>query len=170
MTQEPGGSGVGERVRQAVRDSLAESQRDPAWLARAAEVDYGTVSDFLAGNRWPRFSTLAKIEAALGWAPGTIDRLTRGAEPPTTTPPTGLAIGAFDVDATEAMLRAIEHEMSSATDAWTSATMRLREAETAARAAEDHRAQLALEHARLARRLDDLRAPKEGGPDARPTR
>lgn len=41
-------------------------------LARRAQIDPQTLGDFLAGRRWPRTSTLAKIERALGMTPGTL--------------------------------------------------------------------------------------------------
>lgn len=102
-------------------------------------------------------STLGKVEGALGWTPGTIDRLARAT---TDAVP-------MDVAAITAMLRAIEHELTGATQAWAEATMRLQEAQIAAKAAEDRRAQLALDHARLSRRMTEL--AQEGARDEGPT-
>lgn len=156
----------------AVRDELARLQRDPAWLARAADVDQGTVGDFLAGNRAPRLSTMAKIEAALGWEPGTIDRLNRGADPSPSAGGRFDAGGPMEAAGARAMLAAIEGELAGATQAWTDAVMRLQEAQIAAKAAEDRRALLVLDHARLTQRLEQLRAAEEGGAreGERPTR
>lgn len=156
----------------AVRDQLARLQRDPAWLARVAEVDQGTVGDFLAGNRSPRLSTMAKIEGALGWEPGTIDRLTKGAD---LVLPAGGHLddgGPVEAAGARAMLAAIEGELAGATRAWADAVVRLQEAQIAAKAAEDRRALLVLDHARLTRRLEQLRAAEEGGAreGERPTR
>ncbi len=47
-------------------------------LAAAADLDYGTVGDFLAGTRWPRRSTRGRIEQALDLQPGLLDRLATG--------------------------------------------------------------------------------------------
>lgn len=40
-------------------------------------LDPGTIGDFLNGARWPRRSTLARIELALGIEPGTLGMLAR---------------------------------------------------------------------------------------------
>lgn len=69
-----------EAARQAVRDALATANRSNAQLARDAGVDVGTINDFTAGLRWPRLNTLMKLDKALGWSVGTIDRLSRGGE------------------------------------------------------------------------------------------
>jgi transcriptional regulator with XRE-family HTH domain len=47
-------------------------------LAREADLDPGTVGDFLAGTRWPRMGTRGRIEKALGIDPGELDRTRRG--------------------------------------------------------------------------------------------
>jgi hypothetical protein len=47
-------------------------------LAVAAELDAGTVGDFLAGNRWPRRSTRAKLEEALGFQPNVLQDIAEG--------------------------------------------------------------------------------------------
>ncbi len=41
-------------------------------FAKRAGVDPQTLGDFLAGRRWPRRSTIDKIEEALGLTPGTL--------------------------------------------------------------------------------------------------
>lgn len=53
-----------------------------ARMATEAGVDPGTLGDFLAGNRWPKSPTRGRVEAALGWAPGTIAGIVAGLEPP----------------------------------------------------------------------------------------
>jgi hypothetical protein len=70
----------------AVRDRMASLRTDPRDLARAAPADPDTVGDFLEGRRWPRLTTLAKMDVALGWEPGTIDRLSRGQAPAYVSP------------------------------------------------------------------------------------
>src|SRR5690348_3721114 len=67
-----------------------------ASLAREAGVDTGTVGDFLNGSRWPYAPTLAKLDRALGFEIGTLERMAEeepppgGGEtlPPLTGPPT----------------------------------------------------------------------------------
>lgn len=45
-------------------------------LADEAGVSYNTVNEFLTGRRaWPHPGTRRAIEAALGWSPGSIDRM-----------------------------------------------------------------------------------------------
>lgn len=70
-----------QAARQAVRDHMAQKSMDPAALARDAGIDPGTTGDFLRGRRWPRLPTLAKIDTALGWEPGTLARIAAGEEP-----------------------------------------------------------------------------------------
>lgn len=70
-----------ERARAAVSAALAEKQWSVSDLARRAGIDHGTAADFVAGDRWPIHKTQGRIEDALGWSPGTIDRLTHEAEP-----------------------------------------------------------------------------------------
>lgn len=52
-------------------------------LAREADLDAGTVGDFLAGKRWPQIATRGKIAVALGWTADSIDRLAQGLDPVT---------------------------------------------------------------------------------------
>ncbi len=61
---------------------LAGHRRNPAWLVDQTGVDPGTIGDFLNGLRWPKLSTQGKIEAALGWEPGTIRQVGNGGEVP----------------------------------------------------------------------------------------
>lgn len=59
---------------------LALNERNNAWLAETAGIDPGTVGDFLNEQRWPKNTTLGKIDAALGWQVGTIRQLAAGAQ------------------------------------------------------------------------------------------
>jgi len=62
----------------AVSQRLAELGWNPSDLARHAEVDQGTVSDFLKGKRLPRIATRSKLEHALGWPAGGIEAAATG--------------------------------------------------------------------------------------------
>lgn len=42
-------------------------------LARMVEVDLRTITSIENGRKWPRDTTQAKIEGALGWRPGTME-------------------------------------------------------------------------------------------------
>lgn len=68
-----------DAAREAVRDELATRGWDRARFGREAGVDPATLRDFLSGARWPRPATLTKYDRALGWEPGTLDRIARGA-------------------------------------------------------------------------------------------
>ena len=48
-------------------------------LVDASRASVDSVTDFLKENdpTWPRSATLGKIEAALGWAPGSIEDMAR---------------------------------------------------------------------------------------------
>lgn len=87
-----------ESARQAVRDEMARKQMSRAELARRAGVDVATINDFLAGDRWPRLTTLGKIDAALGWELGTIDRISRGGDVNVSPVEQALAGVLLDVD------------------------------------------------------------------------
>lgn len=67
-----------DAARSAVVAALAERGSTPTALAREAKLDPGTVNDFLNGDRWPRSSSLGKIERYLGWDAGTIENTARG--------------------------------------------------------------------------------------------
>ncbi|NKS64600.1 hypothetical protein GS966_20210 [Rhodococcus hoagii] len=63
---------------------------DQIELARVAGVDAKTVRSLEKGDRWPRDSTRAKIEVALGWLPGSLEAITEGQDPtplPRSQPP-----------------------------------------------------------------------------------
>lgn len=51
---------------------------DQAGLAREAGVDAKTVRALERGTRWPRDGSRVKIENALGWAGGSLDRIAKG--------------------------------------------------------------------------------------------
>jgi len=72
-----------ERDIKAAGSAVAAAAGDRGWsqteLARRADVDSGTLGDFLAGRRWPRNTTQVKIEKALNWELGAIARIADGA-------------------------------------------------------------------------------------------
>ncbi|WP_394262223.1 multiprotein-bridging factor 1 family protein, partial [Trueperella sp.] len=70
---------VGERVVER-RTALGMNQRD---LARAADVTATTVRSLEQDRRWPQDVNRAKIEQALGWAPGSLEAIRDGGEPTT---------------------------------------------------------------------------------------
>lgn len=51
---------------------------DPTTLARTAGVDTKTTRALEAGERWPRDMSRLKIERALGWASGSLDKVRAG--------------------------------------------------------------------------------------------
>lgn len=71
---------------------MAERRLEVAEVSRATKLDPGTITDFLAGSRWPRNASLARLDAFFDWEPGTLANLAARAEP---TPPAGLVL---DVD------------------------------------------------------------------------
>lgn len=73
------------RASDAVAAWLAHQRRNPAWLVAETRADPGTIGDFLNGSRWPKLGTQGKIEAALGWRPGTIRQIGNGGDVPELT-------------------------------------------------------------------------------------
>lgn len=71
---DPGVMRAGRAVA-ARRNELQITQRS---LARDKIINAGTLSALEKGRSWPRRSTLARLEKALDWAPGTIARLRSG--------------------------------------------------------------------------------------------
>lgn len=71
-----------DKAREAVRVALRERSIEPARLAREAKLDPSTVADFLNADRWPRSTSLGKIETYFGWPLGYLDRVARGIEEP----------------------------------------------------------------------------------------
>ena len=82
------------RASDAIAAWLASRHRNPAWLVDETGVDPSTIGDFLNGARWPKLSTQGKIEAAVGWEPGTIRRIWNGGE----VPPFSETVGADPED------------------------------------------------------------------------
>lgn len=74
------------RAAQSVAAWLAAHHKNPAWLVDQTGADPGTVGDFLNGHRWPKLGTQGKIEAAIGWAPGTLRAVGNGDPAPDVTP------------------------------------------------------------------------------------
>jgi transcriptional regulator with XRE-family HTH domain len=70
---DPGVARAGAAVA-ARREELKLTQR---YLARNGIVNAGALIDFEKGRRWPRRATLARLEDALQWPHGTIDRIRR---------------------------------------------------------------------------------------------
>lgn len=68
-----------EAAREAVLNELGTRGLDRTYLATEANVDPATLRDFLNGTRWPRPATLTKLDRALGWEPGTLAGIARGA-------------------------------------------------------------------------------------------
>lgn len=64
-----------------VNDEMVRQELGVYELARKAGVDPATVSDFVAGRRWPQVATRKRVSEALGWLPEGIDRLARGQAP-----------------------------------------------------------------------------------------
>jgi hypothetical protein len=75
------------RASDAVAAWLAKQRRNPAWLVTETGADPGTIGDFLNGSRWPKLATQGKIEAAVGWAPGTIRQIGNGGDVPAVEDP-----------------------------------------------------------------------------------
>lgn len=70
------------RARLAVLAETAHRQWTNTELARRAEADIATISDFLSGERWPKSPTQGRIESALDWPAGTISAIAAGMDPP----------------------------------------------------------------------------------------
>lgn len=82
------------RASDAVAAWLAARRLNPAWLVDETGADPGTINDFLRGARWPKLSTQGKIEAALGWEPGTVRKIGNGGP----VPPVSESVGAAAED------------------------------------------------------------------------
>lgn len=68
------------RASDAVAAWLAKHHKNPAWLVDEAKADPGTISDFLAHERWPKIGTQGRLEDALGWPAGTIRQIGNGTD------------------------------------------------------------------------------------------
>lgn len=70
------------RASRAVENWMAAKAITNAELIRSTRADKDTIGRFLAGDQWPRRTTLARIETALGWSVGTITDIAEGLIPP----------------------------------------------------------------------------------------
>ncbi|MET8648546.1 helix-turn-helix domain-containing protein [Nocardia aurea] len=78
MDAEQAAPSPAELVGAEVQRRRIELGIDQIDLARQASVDPKTVRGLERGNSWPRDSSRAKIEKALAWQPGSLDRLAAG--------------------------------------------------------------------------------------------
>lgn len=69
------------RAGQAVAARRAQLEISQRLLAREKVANVGTLAAFEQGRRFPRRQTLARLEEALHWPPGTIQRLRDGEYP-----------------------------------------------------------------------------------------
>lgn len=69
-----------DAARNAATVEMAARGWETIDLARAAGIDPGTAGDFLNGTRWPRLTSLSKIETAFGWDLGKLTRLAAGSD------------------------------------------------------------------------------------------
>lgn len=79
-----------ERVARYVaarRGVLDLAQRD---LAELAGVDVKTINTLESGERWPQATTRSKVELALQWISGDLQRIAEGGEPTPTRTVTGI--------------------------------------------------------------------------------
>lgn len=67
-----------EAAGRAVLRQMSRMQLNRADVLRNSGVDNKTLQALLDGTRWPHVSTRAKVEAAIGWQPGDIERAARG--------------------------------------------------------------------------------------------
>lgn len=75
-----------DRLGRYLEARLGELNLTQEGLAAAADVDPKTVYGLIKGHRWPRPSTRAKIERALGYKPGSLTLIRDGQEPALVTP------------------------------------------------------------------------------------
>lgn len=75
-----------QTARDAVRKRMAAKGWNASDLAREAELTLSTVTEFLNGVRWSRGRSLAAIDVAIGWEPGTIEGIAHGAPVPYVSP------------------------------------------------------------------------------------
>jgi transcriptional regulator with XRE-family HTH domain len=80
---DPGVARAGQAVA-ARRNELEITQRS---LAKDKVINAGTLIAFEKGRSWPRRGTLAKLERALQWSPGTIARIRSGSAVAAVTAP-----------------------------------------------------------------------------------
>lgn len=79
-----------ERDQRAAAAAVEAAAGEKGWgigeLATQADVDPGTVGDFLGARRWPQLKTRGALERALGWPAGSISRIAEGGQPPIVQP------------------------------------------------------------------------------------
>lgn len=77
-------------TRQAARDAIRRRMSAKGWnpsdLAREAGLTLSTVTELLSGVRWSRGRSLAAIDSALGWPPGTVEGIALGGTAPDVSP------------------------------------------------------------------------------------
>lgn len=64
-----------QRAADAVDARMGDLDLNQQQLAEKAGVDTKTVGDLIRGTRWPIARTRARIERALGWPPGELQRI-----------------------------------------------------------------------------------------------
>ncbi len=94
-----------DEARRQVRIAV-DAMGGPVAFAKRASIDYGTLSDFLAGIRRPHARTRTKIEQALGWQLGRIQDMYEGADIPDVSPLVPDVIDVSDLSPTQR--RAVE--------------------------------------------------------------
>ncbi len=94
-----------DEARRQVRIAV-DAMGGPVAFAKRAQIDYGTLSDFLAGIRRPHARTRTKIEQALGWQLGRIQDMYEGADVPDVSPVVPDVIDVSDLSLTQR--RAVE--------------------------------------------------------------
>lgn len=77
------------RAANAVAARMAHLEWNNAQLVAIADVDPGTIGDFLNHKRWPKIGTQGKIEKALGWTLGTLRAIAAGDPAPDPVNPDG---------------------------------------------------------------------------------
>ncbi|ACZ29635.1 hypothetical protein Xcel_0596 [Xylanimonas cellulosilytica DSM 15894] len=71
-----------DRARVAVAAAITQRGKSPTAAAGEMGIDQMTLLGFVNGDRWPRAQKRTAIEQWLGWAPGAIDDIVRGAPSP----------------------------------------------------------------------------------------
>lgn len=105
-----------QRLAELVDRERQRLQLSPTALARRAEVSHAPIQAILAGehNGVFRGRTTARIEAAIGWASGSIASVLAGGDPtPATVPYPGGTLA--DVD-TAVLMDRIDHDSELTTD------------------------------------------------------
>lgn len=66
------------RAARAVENAIGSKRISIEQFAEGAQIDPGTLRDFINGIRQPQVRTIGAIEIGLGWEPGTIKAIARG--------------------------------------------------------------------------------------------